>query len=255
MRIALVLPALTWLVATSLSASAADLTKIDRTIAREPAYQSKTPRYCLVVFGAEAKARMWLVLDDKILYVDRNGDSDLTGADERIEVKPPRGVFETKSLKPAGSEYEYSNLLVRIKDKDCCEINLSRKVDFAHRKRVKDSLTIMAGITGISSRSWMSRDRIEEHDFRFGDSAKVAPVVHIDGPLTLRPMFTNQVFVRGDESSRFPVIVGTPGVGKSTFTQVLFWQGDPDGVAEIVFPPRDAKGKPIVVKVALKSPD
>ena len=32
------------------SAQAVDLTKIDRTIAKEPAYKNK-PRYCLLVFG------------------------------------------------------------------------------------------------------------------------------------------------------------------------------------------------------------
>jgi len=57
---------------------AADLTEIERSIRKEPAYQSKTPRYCLLVFGPEAKTRIWLVLDGKTLYVDRNGNGDLT---------------------------------------------------------------------------------------------------------------------------------------------------------------------------------
>src|SRR6266702_3291632 len=51
---------------------AVDYTKIDRTIAKEPRYQSKTPKYCLLVFGPEAKTRVWLVLDRDVLYVDRN---------------------------------------------------------------------------------------------------------------------------------------------------------------------------------------
>src|SRR5262245_16890818 len=38
----------------------ADLTKINRTIGKEPPYESK-PKYCLVVFGPEAKTRVWLV--------------------------------------------------------------------------------------------------------------------------------------------------------------------------------------------------
>src|SRR5262249_20864309 len=41
---------LAWLALASLPASAADLTKIDRTIAKEPAYKNK-PQYCLLVFG------------------------------------------------------------------------------------------------------------------------------------------------------------------------------------------------------------
>src|SRR5712692_3344625 len=62
---------------------AADLTKIDRKIAKEPAYQSQ-PKYCLLVFGPEAKTRVWIVLDGDTLYVDRNGNGDLTEEGEKV---------------------------------------------------------------------------------------------------------------------------------------------------------------------------
>lgn len=55
----------------------ADLAAIDRTIGKEPAYQDK-PRYCLLVFGAEAKTRVWIVEEGRTLYVDRNANGDLT---------------------------------------------------------------------------------------------------------------------------------------------------------------------------------
>jgi len=41
------------------ASSGADLTKIDRSIKKEPAYQGE-PKYCLLVFGPEAKTRIWL---------------------------------------------------------------------------------------------------------------------------------------------------------------------------------------------------
>ena len=44
------------------AAGAADLSKVDRTIKKEPVYQSK-PKYCLLVFGPKADTRVWLVLD------------------------------------------------------------------------------------------------------------------------------------------------------------------------------------------------
>src|SRR6516225_7939198 len=66
---------------------AVDLTKIERTIAKQPAYQTKAPRYCLLVFGPEAKTRVWLVQDGDVLYVDRNGDGDLTEKDKRVKLK------------------------------------------------------------------------------------------------------------------------------------------------------------------------
>src|SRR5436309_2521136 len=65
------------------SASSADLSKIERTIAREPAYKGQ-PKYCLLVFGAEAKHRAWLVVDDEAVYVDRKGNGDLTDQGNRM---------------------------------------------------------------------------------------------------------------------------------------------------------------------------
>jgi hypothetical protein len=67
---------LAWLVAPSF---AVDLTKVDRTIVKEPSYKSK-PKYCLLVFGPEAKTRVWLVQDGDTLYVDR-----VTASKDRVD--------------------------------------------------------------------------------------------------------------------------------------------------------------------------
>src|SRR5437870_1673579 len=66
---------------------AADLKKLDRRIAKEPAYQTKSPRYLLLAFGPEAKGRAWLVRDGDVLYVDRRGDGDLTADGNKVAVK------------------------------------------------------------------------------------------------------------------------------------------------------------------------
>jgi hypothetical protein len=76
MRILSLISTLLVVGSTAVTARGADLTKIDRTIAREPAFQSK-PAYCLLAFGPAAKTRVWLVLDGDVLYVDRNGNGDL----------------------------------------------------------------------------------------------------------------------------------------------------------------------------------
>src|SRR5438128_7643867 len=71
----------------------ADLAKIDRAVAKEPAYQGE-PRYCLLVFGHEAKTRVWLVQDGDVLYVDRNANGDLTEDGERVpSAKEQRNDF------------------------------------------------------------------------------------------------------------------------------------------------------------------
>src|SRR5215510_10605392 len=82
-----------------------DLTKVDRTIAKEPAYKTK-PKYCLLVFGPKAKTRVWLVLDGDVLYVDRNGNGDLTDANERVELD----VEATKKIKVAPGAYTGMNV-------------------------------------------------------------------------------------------------------------------------------------------------
>src|SRR5260370_38951712 len=70
----------------SAPATATDLSKVDRTIKQEPTYKNN-PKYCLLVFGLEAKTRVWLVLDGDVLYVDRNGNGDLTEDGKRL-LKP-----------------------------------------------------------------------------------------------------------------------------------------------------------------------
>jgi hypothetical protein len=83
MRVLCLLATLLVVGSTAAPAWGADLAKIDRTIAKEPAYKSK-PKYCLLVFGPGAKTRAWLVLDGDTLYADRNGDGDLTEKGERF---------------------------------------------------------------------------------------------------------------------------------------------------------------------------
>ena len=59
--------------------------KIDRSIRKEPAYRTKTPTYFLLAFGPEAKIPVWMVHDGDRLYVDRNGNGDLTEEGEWVK--------------------------------------------------------------------------------------------------------------------------------------------------------------------------
>src|SRR5712691_5453517 len=67
--------------------AAADPVQVERTLRKEPAYQTKTPKYGLLVFGPEAAQRVWLVHDGDTLYADRNGNGDLTEPGEKIKAK------------------------------------------------------------------------------------------------------------------------------------------------------------------------
>jgi hypothetical protein len=69
-----------------------DLGKIERRIAKEPAYKAEQPLYGLYVFGPEARTWVWAVLDKSrpdaadydVLYFDRNADGDLTAPEDHI---------------------------------------------------------------------------------------------------------------------------------------------------------------------------
>src|SRR6516225_5854504 len=65
--------------------------KVDRSIAKEPVYQTKAPKYALLVFGPEGKDRVWLVLDGDTLYVDRKGNGDLTEPGKKVAAEKRAG--------------------------------------------------------------------------------------------------------------------------------------------------------------------
>src|SRR6266852_5923684 len=73
-------------------ATANDLPKIDRSLTKEPKY-AHAPKYFLLVFGPVAKTRVWCVFDDKVLYVDRNGNGDLTKEGERFILNEEETLF------------------------------------------------------------------------------------------------------------------------------------------------------------------
>ena len=108
-------------VASAVSTLAADdLTNIDRTLRKEPTYQTKAPKYCLLVFGPQATTRVWLVQDGDALYVDRNGNGDLTEEGERVAAKlgtgtdPEQGVFQFDVGEVQDGERTHKSLKVSI---------------------------------------------------------------------------------------------------------------------------------------------
>src|SRR3989442_15978456 len=108
---------LAWL-ALSPGAFAGELSRVDRTLSREPPYRS-TPRYCLLVFGAEAKTRVWLVQDGDTLYVDRNGNGDLTEAGKKVTPGKAASAAEGDFIFEVGEVHDgqltHRNLTVSVR--------------------------------------------------------------------------------------------------------------------------------------------
>jgi hypothetical protein len=67
MRLLIVFAALALLLANAGTPDPAS----QRLFKKEPRYQSHSPGYCLLLFGPDAKTRVWLVLDGDRLFADR----------------------------------------------------------------------------------------------------------------------------------------------------------------------------------------
>jgi hypothetical protein len=180
-------------------ALAADLSRIERRIAKEPSYQSKAPGYCLLVFGAEAKTRVWIVRDGDTLFVDRNGNGDLTEPDKRIQRPANHQEFNLDRVVASGwmTSYPYLRLTTQ-------------------RRGSADHFVIDFAVPGKYKQSVQSSP--------FGDRPETAPIIHLDGPLTVGllirknglhvPESTEQVKLSGTGGSTLIIYVGTPNIGK-----------------------------------------
>lgn len=223
MRLLLFLSALLSTASTAVSVTAADLTKIDRTIAKEPVYKHK-PKYCLLVFGPEAKTRVWLVVDGDVLYVDRNGNGDLTERDEKVSWTGNRCRAGDLTCVP-GKE-GHTDLRVR---KYGSVFEVSLWYDDNHY--------------GVGHQ--------EADPFEFADRASEAPVAHVGGPLSIRLSYH---WTEAEKPLGFHVWVGTPGLGKGPFAARGLEGIKPPvvAVADIEFPAADGGMPPIVTKETLK---
>jgi hypothetical protein len=64
--------------------AASELERVDRTLVKEPSYDD-SPRYLLLALGQESPTMVWVVEDGRKLYVDKNGNRDLTDDGPPIE--------------------------------------------------------------------------------------------------------------------------------------------------------------------------
>ncbi len=209
------------------SAKAADLTKIPRTLVREPVYQTKEPRYCLLVFGPEAKTRGWLVLDGNALYVDRNGNGDLTEPGKRVT---GTDLYEIGDVTETDGKTKHTQLLVKRKPMGFL---VSVLLEGKHKQQAGGNEEIL----------------------EFADRRQDAPIIHFAGPLTLRLAEEEQKWVPG-KSANILIRIGTNGLGSGTFADYLHSNLPKDTfpVADIEFSAKNPDGKLIQAHISLNRP-
>jgi len=242
------------LISSAAFGRAGDEVKIDSSTIKEPAYQSTDPRYCVLTFGREGKTSVWLVFDSvpdplrpgdakDYLYVDRNGNGDLTDPDERvpavvhkqkIHVTFGKGYYDQTLLEfdvGAVGKKKHQELRVwvswyRGQDRPC-RISLKNEGQVAREESVSGVI--------------FSRKRQD------------APILRFDGSLTMRFALGMTHSLSLTEEFNLQAEIGTIGSGPDSF---VFMRNDTfpkelHPIAEIQWPHREAGKPPIKMSVTL----
>jgi hypothetical protein len=260
-RMLLALP-LTLLVATA--GWAADLKQIDRKIGKEPAYKLK-PKYALLVFGPEAKTRVWLVNDGDTLYVDRNGNGDLTEAGKKVlaEKNPDaaEGEYTFKIGDFRDGELLHKELYVYFSKMDhLADLDPDAKAFLAKNPngrqvgvRVDMQLPGRKG-NGIGG-------RVRQHTFyadtngimQFADKPADAPIIHFGGPWSILLWGNHTLMI--DRETDLILGVGTPGVGPGSTAWVDYEGVIPEKTyptVELTYPPKEPGHPPVRERYEIK---
>jgi hypothetical protein len=254
------------LLAVSSTATAADLSKIDRSIKKEPAYATKTPSYGLLVLGPDAADRVWLVKDGKVLYVDRNGNGDLTEPDKKIVAK--RGSaedgysFEVDTLTVNGKTHYRLSLYFMPLEKMMVR-EYARRAD-AKAILAKDPQTEMLAVLRLDvtaphiklkgTVATMAGGFDLNGPLVLANKPAQAPIIHMVGPLEIT-FNERRPDLRRNRDTEVTLLVGTPGLGAGTFAAIGYDETIPASVhprCEVTFPPAKPGAPPIKTLFVLK---
>jgi hypothetical protein len=243
---------------------AADLKAVDRNIRKQPAYQTKSPRYGLLVFGPEAKDRVWLVHDGDTLYVDRNGDGDLTDPGEAVAAKREPGrdpdesgdYFDVGELRVGGRAHKgllvLAHPLARHTDEVKNQPNAKAALAADPKARVY-RLYVNVDRPGFHGAGTDGRIVVQagsmdgEGALLFADKPAGAPIMHLDGPLQVTTDSAPPA-LKLERDTDLLLVVGTPGLGTGTFVKLAYDQTIPDTAVprvEVLFPPAKGGDPPV----------
>jgi hypothetical protein len=260
MRTAFLLPLLCC-VATRASAQEIDFSKIDRSIRKEPVYQTKDPRYCLLVFGLEAKTRVWLVLDGDILYLDRNGNGDLTDPGERFVVRGPGEPIPQAKIwqhwgmtRPRKQPYETDDQPILSCGPEISWFDFSQIVpneDHPNNPYSKDQKIRPISIDVVTKGGFQ-----ESAHLAFAERPEDAPILHFDGPRRLALCDDDgSVSLRRSADRELGLFLATPGFRVQLLTGHSLIPKDVHPIAEIECPPGWFGREPVRWKVELQERD
>jgi len=173
-----------------------DLSTVDKSIGKEPSYQNK-PAYALLVFGPEAKTRVWLAQDGEKIYVDRNANGDLTEPGEKIDptkIRPGSSYRDQKypigAITPADKSGPHTEFEITAYGENNGPWNYVLKLKY------NGKIQQFAGWKAL-----------------FKESPQKAPVLHFGGPLFAQPI-RYATFSLKEKNPELHLRFATHGVGE-----------------------------------------
>ncbi|MBX3444633.1 MAG: hypothetical protein KF774_19700 [Planctomyces sp.] len=185
----------------------------DRSIVREPVYES-APKYALLVFGPRGEDRIWIVEDGRTLYIDRDGNGDLTDDGPPIRPEDERRIGIGGSA--ASFDFHYPAEHIRSHGG-------SPHGDFKLRRWNYDGgedqygLSLTVNGTTPFYAGWNAF---------FATDRESAPVIHFALPLHPRPL-RNKELIIGSNPGRFSVAFCRNGEGEGAVSRLSIEALDP----------------------------
>ena len=201
-----------------------DLAKLPRNIA--PPKDAKAPKYCCLVFGERAERIVWLALDDKTLYIDRNSDGRFDGPDEKVAAK----VTEEGAV----LTFEAGDLPISKLDPAEVTLRVTRQPQAQDRVNVWVRIRRDGAPSAEPDRRYECFAGPEDREglLSFAATPTSAPILHFGGPWTL---FTQDRYkvAKGRDVECY-LCVGTKGLGPGSFVSVGVQDGAPEKAAPVV---------------------
>jgi hypothetical protein len=234
------------------NACAGDLTGIDRRIKKEPAYAGKAQRYVLLAIGPQARDLVWLVKDGPVLYVDRNGNGDLTEPGKKVLAKKGGSDedgwdFSLDELTVGGRSHARLRAAFLPLKKVLFGRFAQRPNARAALRKNPDAEVLAALVLEVALPRLKAKGRVLTTAGGFdlngplipARKAAEAPIIHLGGPLQLT-FADHAPALRRNRSVEFSLVVGTPGLGPGTFCAIGYDETIPPSAhpkCEISFPP------------------
>jgi hypothetical protein len=197
---------------------------------KEPKYAASA-QYCLLLLGREAKTKVWLASDGVTMYVDRNGNGDLTEPDEAIPYKNGFAALMSDAFPGHGGDAEHTSLHIAVRQRDW-EKNTGGY--WAVRADVGHTFHMYAMV------------------HKFARKPQDAPIVHLGGPLRmgLNHLYGGALIRGGETELEAYAACHYPGVERAFVDVDRRCPKDVHPIAEVRLPGGSA-AEPLTLRVPL----